>query len=81
MSGYVKTFKVKDGDKDDEKVLEKYKTIWTNIESLIESDIRHWTSNCLFEFSNDVYYSCAIVICSVFWAIQCLIVICIYFLC
>ena len=41
MSGYVKTFKVKDGDKDDEKVLEKYKTIWTNIESLIESDIRH----------------------------------------
>ena len=40
MSGYVKTFKVKDGDKDknyklmpfyidDEKLLEKYKTIWT----------------------------------------------------
>ena len=40
MSGYVKTFKVKDGDEDknnqliyfrmnDEKLLEKYKTIWT----------------------------------------------------
>ena len=40
MSGYVKIFKVKDGDKDknyklmsfyidDEKLLEKYKTIWT----------------------------------------------------
>ena len=40
MSGYVQTFKVKDGDKDksnkfmsfrrdDEKLLEKYKTIWT----------------------------------------------------
>ena len=45
MSGYVKTFKVKDGDKDksnklmsfhkdDEKLLEKYKTIWTKIENL-----------------------------------------------
>ena len=43
MSGYVKTFKVKEGDKDknnklmslcidDEKLLEKYKAIWTNIE-------------------------------------------------
>ena len=43
MSGHVKTFKVKDKDKDknnrlmcfhidDEKVLEKYKTIWTKIE-------------------------------------------------
>ena len=42
MSGYVKTFKVKDGDKDknkklmsfridDEKLLEKYKLIWTKI--------------------------------------------------
>ena len=41
MSEYVKTFKVKDGDKDksnkltsfhidDEKLLEKYKVIWTN---------------------------------------------------
>ena len=45
MSGYVKTFKVKDGDTDknnkwmfffidDEKLLEKYKTIWTKIEDL-----------------------------------------------
>ena len=45
MSGYVRTFKVKDGDKDknnklmsflidDEKLLEKYKTIWTKIEDL-----------------------------------------------
>ena len=45
MSGYVKTFKVKDGDKnksnklmsfrkDDEKQLEKYKTTWTKIEDL-----------------------------------------------
>ena len=45
MSGYIKTFKVKDGDKDknnklimlsidDEKLLEKYKTIWNKIEDL-----------------------------------------------
>ena len=45
MSGYVKAFEVKDGDKDknnklisfridDEKLLEKYKTIWTKIEDL-----------------------------------------------
>ena len=45
MSGYVKTFKVKDGGKDkniklitfrtdDEELLEKYKTIWTKIEDL-----------------------------------------------
>ena len=45
MSGYVKTFKVEEGDKDknnklmsfcldDEKLLEKYKTIWTKIENL-----------------------------------------------
>ena len=45
MGGYVKIFKVKDGDKDknnnlmsfgidDEKLLEKYKTIWTKIEDL-----------------------------------------------
>ena len=44
MSGYVKTFKVK-GDKDkynklmtfrmdDEKLLEKYKAVWTKIEDL-----------------------------------------------
>ena len=45
MSGYVKTFKVKDGDKDrdnklisfqidHEKLLEKYKAIWTKMEEL-----------------------------------------------
>ena len=45
MSGYVKTFKVKDGDKDENnklisflidyvKILEKYKTIWTKTEFL-----------------------------------------------
>ena len=45
MSGYGKTFKVKDEDKDknnklilfcmdDERLLEKYKAIWTNIEDL-----------------------------------------------
>ena len=45
MSAYIKTFKVKEGDKDknnklltfhidDEKVLEKYKSIWTKIEDL-----------------------------------------------
>ena len=42
-SGFGKTFKVKDGRKsnklmpfrmDDEKLLEKYKTIWTNIKDL-----------------------------------------------
>ena len=42
MSGYVKTFKIKNRDKDnnklmsfridDEKLLEKYKAIWTKIE-------------------------------------------------
>ena len=45
MSGYVKTFKAKNGDKgkngklmsfriNDEKLLEKYKTIWPKIEDL-----------------------------------------------
>ena len=45
MSEYIKKFKVKDGDKDksnklmsfcidDEKLLERYKTIWTKIEDL-----------------------------------------------
>ena len=45
MSEYVKTFKVKDGDKvknnklmslriDDEKLLEKYNATWTKIEDL-----------------------------------------------
>ena len=43
MSGYIETFKIKEGDKDknnrlmsfcidDEKLLEKYKAIWTKIE-------------------------------------------------
>ena len=39
MSGYVKTFKVKEGNNkfmsfciDDEKILEKYKAIWDKIE-------------------------------------------------
>ena len=47
ITAYVKTFKIKDGDKDtnnnmiafrrdDEKLLEKYKTIWTKIENLIK---------------------------------------------
>ena len=45
MSGYVKTFKIKDEDKyknnnlipfriDDEKLLKKYKAVWTKIEVL-----------------------------------------------
>ena len=45
MSGYVKTFKVKEGEKDetdklmsfhkeDEKMLEKYTAIWAKIEDL-----------------------------------------------
>ena len=45
MDGYVKTFKMKDGDKDknnklisfcieDEKILKKYRAIWTKIEDL-----------------------------------------------
>ena len=50
ISAYVKTFKVKDGDKDknnklmafrigDEKLLEKYKTIWTKIEDLKNTEL------------------------------------------
>ena len=50
MSGYVKTFKIKDGDKnknnismsffiDDEKLLKRYKTIWTKIEEFINIDL------------------------------------------
>ena len=45
MSGYVKTFKVKDRDKlmsfriDDEKLLEKYKAIWTKIEDLTNVEL------------------------------------------
>ena len=46
MSGYVKTFKVKDKNnklmsfrKNDEKLLEKYKTIWTKIEDLKNTEL------------------------------------------
>ena len=49
MSGYVKTFKVKDGDKDknnilisfriDDKLLEKCKAIWTKIEDLTNIEL------------------------------------------
>ena len=51
ISGYVKIFKVKDGDKNnklksfhinDEKLLEKDKTIWTKIE-----DLKNTTLNAL----------------------------------
>ena len=52
-SGYIKIFKDKDEDKgknnklmsfriDDQKLLEKYKAIWTNIEDL--NNIKHITS-------------------------------------
>ena len=50
MSGHVKTFKVKQIDEDknnifmtfrteDEKLLEKYKTIWTKVEELKNIDL------------------------------------------
>ena len=50
MSGYVKAFKVKDGDKDknnksisfriyDEKLLEKYKAIWTKVENIKNTEL------------------------------------------
>ena len=55
MSGYVKTFKIQDKDKyknnklmffriDDGKLLEKHKTIWTNIENLKNIDLNALTS-------------------------------------
>ena len=47
MSGYVKTFKVKDKNNklmsfllNDEKLLEKYKTIWTKIEDLKNIELK-----------------------------------------
>ena len=51
MSGYVKTFKVKDGDKDKsnelvsfcingEKLLEKCKAIWSKIEDIVRYCIK-----------------------------------------
>ena len=46
MSGYVKKFKVKEGDNklmsfriDDEKILKKYKAIWTKIEDLKDIEL------------------------------------------
>ena len=55
MSGYVKTFKVKDRDKDtnnnltsfridDEKLLEIYKIIWTKIEDLKNIELNSYQS-------------------------------------
>ena len=54
MSRYVKTFKVKDGDEDnnklmsfhidDEKLLGKYNTTWTKIEDFKEYGIECFTS-------------------------------------
>ena len=55
MSAYVKTFKIQDKDKDknnklmffridDGKLLEKHKTIWTNIENLKNIDLNALTS-------------------------------------
>ena len=55
MSGYVKTFKIQDKDKDknnklmffridDGKLLEEHKTIWTNIENLKNIDLNTLTS-------------------------------------
>ena len=56
MSGYVKTFKVREGDnklisfrKDDEKLLGKYKAIWTKIE-----DLKNVKLNAL-PVSDDIY--------------------------
>ena len=50
MSGYVNTFKVKDDDKDksnklmsfctgDQKLLEKYKTVWTKVDDLKNTEL------------------------------------------
>ena len=55
MSGYVKTFKFKEGDKDKsnklmsfrldgEKLLEKYKATWTKIEDLKKIELLHYQS-------------------------------------
>ena len=55
LSGYINTFKVKDGDEDkinklisfhmdDEKLLEKYKAIWSKIEYLKKYWIKCFTS-------------------------------------
>ena len=55
MSGYVKIFKVKEGDRDknnklmpfrldDEKLLENYKAVWTKVEDLKKNSIKFFTS-------------------------------------
>ena len=55
MSGYVKTFKFKEGDKDksnklmsfrldDEKLLEKYKATWTKIEDVKKIELLDYQS-------------------------------------
>ena len=52
MSGYLKTFKVKEGNNklisfqiDEEKLLEKYKAISTEIEDFLKNNqIKHFTS-------------------------------------
>ena len=67
MSGYVETFKVKDGEKkknnklmsfrrDDEKLLDKYKAIWTKTEDLrnIES-LTIISIDFLFSFKSKCY--------------------------
>ena len=66
MGGYVETFKMKDGDKDknnklisfcidDEKMLEKYRAIWTKIE-----DIKNIELNAL-PFYDDRYIKTKII--------------------
>ena len=69
MSGYVKTFTVKEGNKnlmpfriDDEKLLEKYKAISTNIESLKDFKLNalpvyddRYVKNLKWTFADNVY--------------------------
>ena len=67
MSGYVETFKVKDGEKkknnklmsfrrDDEKLLDKYKAIWTKTEDLKNIESSTIISiDFLFSFKSKCY--------------------------
>ena len=71
VSGYVKTFKVKDEDKnsklmslciDDEKLLEKYKAIWSKIEDLNNIELNalpvyddRYIKTKIITYSNKVY--------------------------
>ena len=69
MSGYVKTFTVKEGNNnlmpfriDDEKLLEKYKAISTNIESLKDFKLNalpvyddRYVKNLKWTFADNVY--------------------------